>query len=176
MKSLTLFPYLLLLAFSPILTLILHALLVRLTQKLDKKFPTQLQTALAILAGYPVVGIIAWWTTFKYIPNGNELWIPAVYGILVYSFLAYAYFHLFNLSETSRRARILYELKRNGPMTQEAVEAEYSPAGQIFVRLERLVDIGELKIIDGRYCLKRYSLWFVAFILKVWGKLIGFKL
>lgn len=167
--------YLILLAASPLTILLLHTVLTRALRPRSPHLSNQLLVLLAIATGAPLTTLGAKVAGLELILRGPDMLAAGVYGFLVYGSLAYSYFHFFNLSETSRRGRILYELKRNGPMSAEALARRYPPEGQIPVRLERLVALRQLECGSGRYRLKGRILWLAAFILMAWGEVLGFR-
>lgn len=74
------------------------------------------------------------------------------YCLIVYNAVMYSYFHLFNMSETARRIRILLNVLEHGVLRREKILAIYSPCDMVMVRLERLVLMGWLKRNSaGRY-------------------------
>lgn len=160
--------YLIILLASPILVLILHILLLRLL-----KAPSpQLIAVFAVLLGYPSMAAIVWWASLRHISMGLELLAACLYGVLVYGSLSYAYFHLFNMGETARRFRILYELKARGKMTSAEIDARYSPQSMLTVRLERLLASGQLEQREGRYFLRSRFLYRISQLLTGWGRLL----
>lgn len=74
------------------------------------------------------------------------------YCLIVYNAVMYSYFHLFNMSETARRIRILLNILERGALRREEILAIYLPRDMVMVRLERLVLMGWLKRNSvGRY-------------------------
>lgn len=88
---------------------------------------------------------------------GGDPFSLAVYITLVYGLAAYTYFHFFNISETSRRIRLLTLLSRGG-MDGRELAARYDPWGALGRRLGRLSGLGELKEREGRFSLARRRL------------------
>ena len=166
--------YVLLLFLSPLVTIGIHILISRANRTLQTRWPPQVVTIVAILVGYPAVGLVAWEIYFRHLPAEAARFGDALYGFLVYGNLSYAYFHLYNMSETARRIRILYELRVNGQMSREAIDARYPPESQLHVRLERLLGMGQLEQAGGRYKVKSRLLWLSAMIILGWGEFIGF--
>jgi hypothetical protein len=101
---------------------------------------------------------------------GKTLW-PAVYLLLTYVFSAYIYFHVFNMSETARRVRILtYALK--GESRKEQVIRRYSAEEVLLNRLKRLVAMGELKMSGDKYLIKRRWLCLPEKIFFLWRNIL----
>jgi len=68
----------------------------------------------------------------------NEYLINTLYGFIVYNGILYAYFHLFNMSETARRIRILLQIKSQGSLSSKDLENLYSAEDMVTARLKRL--------------------------------------
>jgi hypothetical protein len=74
------------------------------------------------------------------------------YDLISFNAFCYAYFHLFNMSETSRRGKILQEISTGGYQKLSDLEEIYSPRVMLRNRLERLQVLGEIRLSrDGRY-------------------------
>jgi hypothetical protein len=96
-----------------------------------------------------------------------------VFALLVYAGLAYAYFHVFNMSETARRIRILLEIGRRGALPVEDLAKAYTPSDMIDARLDRLVRMNQLaRGEDGRYRVKGRLLLWAGGILRTWRRML----
>lgn len=168
--------YLALLFTTPLVNLFLHAFVVRIMRRFKKNISSQVAAILSILAGYPIVGFAVWWIYLHRLHGNIEQLFSGVYAALVYSCLSYAYFHLFNMSETARRFRIAYEIKRRGSMTRAEINEFYKPDDMLTVRLERLVAMKQLKRTGDRLVLEGRLLYFIAKILMKWARVLGFPL
>lgn len=71
-----------------------------------------------------------------------ELVFVFIYVLIVYHCVLYAYFHLFNMSETARRIRILLQLRELGSLTKQELRDIYSPQNMVETRLNRLQKMG----------------------------------
>jgi len=65
-----------------------------------------------------------------------------IYALIVYHSVLYAYFHLFNMSETARRIRMLLQLREFGSLTKQQLCDLYSPQNMVEARLNRLEKMG----------------------------------
>jgi hypothetical protein len=100
--------------------------------------------------------------------------LPAVlYALVAYNALGYCYFHTYNMSETGRRVRILYELYRSGGLGAPEIASLYDVEDMLAVRIERLLSMGQVKVQNGRYVLDGLMLYYAARIMAFWGELIG---
>ncbi len=92
----------------------------------------------------------------------------AVKGVdlITYFSLGYCYFHFINLGETARRIRILRELKDSGAgLTLNEVLARYN-AQEIFEnRISRLLKNGQIILVNGKYCIGKPFLLYMARLL-----------
>lgn len=164
--------YLFFLALSPILVLIVHALTIRILRCSGTVSP-QLIVGFSILIGYGVVAFLGWAFYLRHLNRLNEFFWAAVYGFIVYTCLAYSYFHFFNISETARRFQILLMLKDHA-MDRRDLATRYDVNDMIKTRLERLVQSGQLTHTNDQYFLKGRLLCSVAQILMMWAVLLRF--
>jgi len=82
----------------------------------------------------------------------NDILLMIFFVLVVFNCAAYAYFHVFNMSETARRIRILLYLHEQGGADKDSLIAFYSPSNMIEARLERLVEMRQIALgSDGRY-------------------------
>jgi len=90
---------------------------------------------------------------------------PLLYVLAVFNSAAYSYFHLFNMSETARRIRILRDISARSGLSTSDLAHNYSPRGMLEARIDRLMDLGEIEIdSDGRIRLKKRRLILAAYI------------
>lgn len=165
------------LALSPILILGLQAFLVRIFQAAGLPALPQAVAALALLLGAAINAGLVWLLYIGGLRYPGELAAAWSYAALVYGGLGYSYFHLFNISQTSRRLRILYELHAAGPTTPQALEGLYSPVDQLRNRLERLLALGQIRQEGEKYVLDGFSLLHLAARgLSLWARLLGLRL
>lgn len=97
-----------------------------------------------------------------------------VYAFITFPLIGYCYFHLFNMSETARRIRILSELYAHQNLTKEEISSRYTFHEMFEIRLGRLVSLKQIKLRNGRYFLDNRGLFFAAKILAFWGGLLGY--
>jgi hypothetical protein len=165
--------FLLILAASPVAVLVLHALLSRVLRRLAPGVPTRLVPVLAVAAGAPGLALLV----PRLFPAGAEharAW-AAAYGFVVYACLSYCYFHLFSMSESARRIRILYVLFEGGRIPRAEFSSRYGVKDMVFNRLDRLETIGQVERRDGRYFAKGGSVGLIGKVLIGWGKVLGFQ-
>lgn len=157
---------------SPIVILIVHITLSRLFRHGDSP---QVVTVKALLTSYiPMALLIGRFVTGRagLIENPYLVWI---YCFIVYTSIAYTYFHFFNMSETARRVRILYEINRAGSLNYKDIRELYSTPDIVGVRIQRLLQTKQLKEeTDGRYSLDGRLLYYAARFVAAWRGLIGF--
>lgn len=163
--------YLKLLAFSPILVMGIHALLIRICRIGRIQAVPQIAAGFSILLGLPLAAVFSWFIFFQTLPAEDRLG-AGLYGFLVYGGLSYSYFHLFNLSETARRLRILYVLVSKRKMGLKELNAYYGQENMVSTRLMRLVETGQLRREGGFYFLKRRLLLYVAHAVMGWRKFL----
>lgn len=73
-------------------------------------------------------------------------------NILIYGVLGYNYFHFINMGETARRIRMIRELHESPEgLTSSEILDRYNAAEVIAVRMQRLIQNGQVLEKDGRY-------------------------
>lgn len=163
---------LILLSISPMIVFLLHAFVLRWLQWVT----AQRAAVISVLFGHIPMGLLLWYFVFRgFTARGAELVSAVFYCFIVYNALAYTYFHIFNMSETARRIRMLYELERAGPLSASDIISMYGTPHLIGVRLDRLVDLGQLSCNDGHYVLKGKALYYAALLVSAWRRILGFK-
>lgn len=159
------------LALSPLLILLAHILLSRLNSGSSR----QVTALKAMLLGFIPTAFLLCVAVFDASRSVNSgLW-AAAYCFIVYVCLAYTYFHFFNMSETARRIKILYEIYRSGRIAPSELETMYKTAGIVGTRLKRLLAMKQLKFADGYYSPDGRLLLGVATVISMWRKVIGLK-
>ncbi len=152
--------------------IVAHAVLSRLVAKRGGPRSPQLFLVKIIILMHAalVLGLIGMGFGRGY-PSG-EIALGVIYASVVYYGIAYSYFHWFNMSETSRRVRIMMEIRERGGMPEKELEELYRPEQMIAVRLDRLIRAGQIERgPDGRYRIKGMFLLRVARIIQLWRKL-----
>lgn len=152
-----------LLLVSPLLTLAVHVACARL---LAQKHG-QAVAALAIaIAGALVVGASMLISDF-------DVW-STLYGVLGFGGIGYSYFHVYNLSETARRIRILTELSE-GPLTEAELLGRYRPEDALTQRIDRLVALNRLVVDGDVYRLRGRVLVWIARAVLGWRSVLGLR-
>jgi hypothetical protein len=101
--------------------------------------------------------------------------VAVTYVGVVYACLAYAYFHLFNMSETARRIRILRELHAAGSLSAADIARVYSGAAVLEARFDRLVATGQLEVRGGRFVRAGRTLYLAACVVRGWRLVLGLE-
>lgn len=167
---------LILLVFSPFVVLALHTITSWIFEKYRLGSSPQVVAIKCAIWGHVPMGILIWLLGLRSF-NGKAMeWVLIIlYCFIVYNLLSYAYLHVFNMSETARRIRILFEIiasERN--FTIEDLVDKRKPSDLIGIRVERLMAMGQLSLQGDKYMLKGKFLYFVAKIVERWGDLLGF--
>lgn len=130
-------------ATCPVIIVLVQALLIR---GLRGKSP-QLLTMGAMVVGYPLFFLMVLALPFDQARDFSFY----LYLFILYSLTAYTYFHIFNMSETSRRVRMLTAIASRKITELSELEAIYDENEMIRVRLERLVALKQISERNGRY-------------------------
>jgi len=106
--------------------------------------------------------------------TGGELW-PYLAFLLLYSqCVAYAYFHLFNMSETARRIKMLLLIRRGE--FDATVQDSYDTNAMVANRIERLTQMKQIAVDEqGRLVIQGRFLLSVAKLFRFYKGLIGIK-
>lgn len=167
--------FLLLLLFSPVLLLALHAALSRLVLALKIRLSSPLVALLSIAAGFGATLALGWALYLRFVETSGGLACGVLYVLLVYGCLAYAYLHVYLMGETARRLHILYELKVHGSMTAAEIAARYGAGDMLSARLDRLLAMQQLEEKGGRYVLRKQFLCFASRMIVLWADVLGFR-
>lgn len=103
--------------------------------------------------------------------NMSDLLTAGMYAALTYTGLAYAYFHLFNMSETARRIKMIVGMRHNTARADDT--PAYAVPDMIHARLERLMLLGHIERIDGYYVLRNRFFVRVDALMRAWKSLLG---
>ena|SRR5437764_244539 len=90
-------------------------------------------------------------------PSPIEAWSKALLvNLPCYAALSYCFFNFANLGQSSIRVRIYAKVAaRSGGVSVLEIAREYNEAMLLEMRLQRLVESGDLALRDGRYFLGR---------------------
>ncbi|MCU0666190.1 MAG: hypothetical protein MUF05_03735 [Candidatus Omnitrophica bacterium] len=152
----------------PLLIILLHAAFSRYLSKIIAS--AQMAAILAVFSAFPIVLLLG---VFFAKAELSALYI--LYMGLVYFSLGHAYFHIFNMSETARRIRILYEIKESpDALTFDQLKNIYSADLMLDIRLQRLLKIKAVRLQDGKYKLNGGLLYWAALFSKFWSAVLNF--
>lgn len=157
-------------ALSPFILLTVHFLVYRVLGASRRVLSPQIfLIKLTLFLNLPM------WVTVWTIAMGEQRdykeigWMLGFISI-VFNGFGYAYFHFFNMSETSRRVRLLIMIRKGGATHQE-IAADYSPEKMIHHRLRRLEEMGQvIKGDDGRYRVSGRFFLIVALVIQQWRR------
>jgi len=144
--------FILLILLSFLIPFAIQAILVRFLGLYREKALRQKGPAAATLVGLlPLGGLFLAWLLVFSVRSAAEIFWSGFYLSGVYLLIAYVYFHVFNMSETARRIRILAQSHREGKVVKDEMIQDYSPEQMIDLRVERLEALGEISLREGRY-------------------------
>jgi hypothetical protein len=98
------------------------------------------------------------------------------YAFMVYNLMGYTYFHIYNMSETARRVRILYDINSKGSLKKADIDNLYHKGDMVATRVERLLGLKQIKQNNGAYVLDGRLLYYAALLLAFWSSLIGLSI
>ena len=154
---------------SPLTLLLFHALLVRIMAWCKPEIGNQTVILIAILLfNLPLIGSAC-------AIMGRDL-VGQLYVILTANCFAYCYFHLFNMSETARRIKVLVGIHSSKVKTLGDLAGYYDTGNALELRLSRLEKISQLKRLkNGNYAIQNALLYYVAFLIPLFRRLLGFR-
>ncbi len=165
--------YLILLSCTPLLIFILHIAVTRVFMRYKFDIPNQVIVIICSFVGHIPMAAALWMVYLRYLTTPVELFWAIIYSLIVYNILAYCYFHIFNMSDTARRVRILYEIYNSKQLKESDIASLYSANNMLDSRLERFLSMKQIKFSDGRYLLNRKFFYYVAKIVAGWGRILG---
>lgn len=166
--------YLIFLACTPLLVFILHIAAARAFMRYKFDLPNQVVVIICSVVGHIPMAVAIWMVYLRYVAAPVELTWAVIYSLIVYNALAYSYFHVFNMSETARRIRILYEIYTSKQLRMSDMAPLYNANDMLNSRLERLLSTRQIKLSHDRYLLDRRFLYYAARVVAWWGCVLGF--
>jgi len=166
--------FLIFLACTPLIIFLLQMIFSRAVK--DIKIAPQIAVIMCSVAGFFVIIGTACLINSGLptgCPKGRISFI--LYGCIVYASLALMYFHIFNMSETARRIRILYEIYLVGKANKDKVRERYGASKMIKIRMGRLVDSGQVACRNGRFFIRNRLLYLAARIVMAWRGALKFN-
>lgn len=175
------FSLLLALLFSPVIILLLHIILSRVALASGMKRPPQFICVIAVLFGNIFFFILLLFLCFNVPGTNDTISAPVIassilYAFIVYNLIGYTYFHIYNMSETARRVRILYDINSKGRLKKADIEKLYHKGDMVAMRVERLLGLRQIKEKSGAYVLDNRLLYYAAILLALWSSLIGLSI
>jgi hypothetical protein len=142
---------------TPLVTLLLHCLACRLP--FTRSAPIQVVAArcCAITAIAISTGVIIW--SWPVAPHPTSL---VLFTFLVSAGSSHVYFHIFNMSETARRIRILVLASTKRDVDVKLGQDRFTQLQMIRRRITRLVSAGIIFQVDGKYHARRTLLMTIA--------------
>lgn len=145
------------------LPFLIHVFIARGLGLFREKSLRQKGAIISIPAGLlPLTILFITWSSLAGDISGLEIFWTGVFLYSVYLLFAYVYFHVFNMSETARRIRILTTSSLRGEIKEEEMANNYTGEQMIKIRLERLLSLRELNLTGNRYTTRRGWLLFPA--------------
>ncbi len=91
-------------------------------------------------------------------------WLPLfIVNLVIYGCLSFSFFNFINMGETARRIRLLRELYEAAEgLTKEEILKRYNAKGIINVRVNRLLNNGQIVLREGRYYIGNPLMLFIS--------------
>lgn len=166
--------FIILLALTPLGMLALHAAAGRVLRLIAPDIQPQLTVIICAAIGLFPMAAGLWHFYLGGLAGMTvDLLFGAVFATIVYGALAYVYFHLFNMSETARRIKILSLLYRDGALDKGGLGSGYGAKEMLEARLERLISTGQIREFGGRYIQDGKVLYLAARVVSIWAWVLG---
>ncbi len=165
--------FLLLLAATPVLLASALAVLMRLPLARLRRMPGQVTVVSCALFGNIPFGIAAYALYLQRLSSTEEFISGIIYFLLVYNAIAYSFFHVFNMSETARRIKILSEIRTAGSLEVGDLRSCYSNREMLSNRIERLLASGQIQKKGTKFVLVSPLLYYAAKAVSLWGRVLG---
>lgn len=163
MKESPLLYFSLIVLFAIFAAFLMHLVLVRLFRLYKEPFARQEGVIAGFFLGFIPLSIIFFaWINFGSRMSGIDIFWSTIYIYIIYCLFSYVYFHIFNMSETARRIRILLEIYKTGTVEKELLTRNYSSEDMLINRLKRLTSLRQLCLRGDKYVIKNKLLLFPA--------------
>ena len=165
---------LLLLAVSPIVMFVAHAIVYRALDRAGARPSAHSSALIALLGTFVAVGAVAWRLgVFDPSQDVPTVLCTVAYLAAVYGALGILYIDVVNIAETSLHMHLLLELAWSVGLPVDDLLERYSADRMIAARLERLTSIGQVRITDGRCHIASRSSVYLASGLDAWRVVLG---
>ena len=125
-------------AISPIIGLLLNAFVQVAGVRFIARLSLLKSLYLGFIAGFGVVIIIEFACFWDPTSWAKDSFPYLVANLIIYSSLAYNYFHFVNMGETARRIRIIRELyESKGGLTMEEILERYNAKDMVRKRMDK---------------------------------------
>lgn len=166
--------FFLILASSPLLMAAVHGIYTRVLSLRNRDFSNEKGLVFCVFLGYLPMTAALWEAHLKHL-SGMDALMSWLYAFITYNVLAYCYFHLFNMTETARRLRILRELYYSGGLKEQELPGTYNADDMIRNRIERLLSLGQIKKTGGGYALDRKLFFRISAVMALWAGVLKLK-
>lgn len=157
---------------SPFLLLMTHKFLLRSSKN---QSPQIVAINAGILSTIPVFSLICFFLFNNPSFSNENIYWGIIYSFIVYSGIIYSYYHLFNMSETGRRIKIICTILINGALNKKSIIDIYGTTNPIEIRLERLLYTKILFLKNDYYMLNKKFLYWTSSFVENWRKILGFN-
>lgn len=157
---------------SPFFLLLLHSLVIRVLLITGNEISRQKMLLYCIIFfNLPVLFL-----SLLILGDGYGNILNYFYILLTFNSFAYIYFHFFNMSETSRRIKILVGIRKKKIRSIKDMQRYYNYGESVSIRLKRLEKMSQIESLDNNaYKLRGRLLYVVSYIVLFFRMLLGFS-
>lgn len=155
----------------------LHIILNRFLLLFNIRLSPHTGVLLTILAGNIITQYAIWKLVLLYlISQANFVLWYFVYSLIVYNSFAFLYFFFLTTTETSIHFHIISQIfLHDGKISRGSFREKYNDDLMMQARLERLIDLGQIKESNNKYYIKGKFFLFIANVLSIWRKFFMMK-
>jgi len=161
-----------LLLFTPLLLLCLLVLVMRIVASFRRSVSSQVIVLACAVFGNIPFGVMAYILYLGRVPSKEEMITGTIFFLLTYNALAYSTFHIFNMSDTARRIKILNMIKASGTLRVSDLRSSYGSGEMLANRIERLLSSGQIRKSGSGYVLNSHFLYYAARTINLWAKVL----
>jgi len=138
-----------------------------------REVSSQVVVVLCAVAGNIPLGALVWFFYLRGLSSTVSIITGIIYFLLTYNALAYSTFHIFNMSDTARRIKILGVIKTSGKVKVSGLRLSYDAGEMLANRIDRLIGLGQIRKSGDRYILNSHLLYYAAKSINFWGSVLG---
>lgn len=103
---------------------------------------------------------------------GSTAWCFA-YGAIYYACIVFLNWFIFTITDVSMHIQLLMQIYYQGKVTQAGLQELYNKSVILGNRIPRLLELGQLRVVDGKLHVRGRSVLFGAFVCAIIRRVLG---